>query len=105
MFVSSILATAAAMALQPDPTRGPRDAFTRCLFTFVDKAANDRTSAADFETRFPQQCQAEEQAFRAAIRASASRMPAAEVEEMQKMEVEDSRMNAKARFEDATNPA
>jgi hypothetical protein len=92
------------MALQPDPTRAPRDAFTRCLFAYVDKAAQDRTSRPDFDTQFAQQCQNEEQSFRTAIRASAGRMPAAEVEEIQKMEVEDSRLNAKARFEDATTP-
>ena len=92
------------MALQPDPTRASREAFTRCLFAYADKAAKDKTSPADFETQFAQQCRNEEQAFRTAIRASASRMPAAEVEEIQKMEVEDSRLNAKARFEDATTP-
>ena len=92
------------MSVQSDPTRASREAFTRCLFAYADKAANDKTSLADFESRFAQQCQAEEQAFRSAIRASAARMRPAEVEEIQKMEVEDSRLNAKARFEDAITP-
>lgn len=101
MLLLPIFSVAALMALQPDPTRASRDAYNRCLFAFVDKAVQDRATPADFDTQFTQQCQTEEAAFRTAIRASlrSARMPAAEVTEMENMEVEDAHLNAKGRFE------
>lgn len=106
MLVFYALGAVALMSLQADPTRAPREAFSRCLFTYADAQANERVTLAAFETGFAQQCMTEERAFREAIRAqqAAMRAPAAEIEEIQNMEVEDARANTKARFEDAITP-
>lgn len=91
---------------QRDPTQAPRDAYSRCLFTFADAQATERKTLADFEAALPQQCQTEERAFRDAIRAqlTALRVPAAQIEEDTTMEVDDARANTKGRFEDAISP-
>ena len=101
MLISSVLTAAALLSFQADPIRAPRDAYTRCLFAYADKAVEDRMEAAQFESGFPGQCQREERAFRDAIRSANARMPAAEVEEIQEMEIEDARLNTKGRYEAA----
>jgi len=104
MLISSALAGAAALlALQSDPTRAPRDAFTACLFAYADKAVKERTSASEFEKSFPAQCQNEERAYLQALRAreAAMKTPASQIDELAKLEVEDARENSKARFADA----
>ncbi len=106
MLISSLLGFAAMAATQPDPTRASREAFSRCLFSYAEAQARERTELAAFETALAQQCMNEERAFREAIRAQQAslRVPAAEIQEITTMEVEDARANTKARFEDATTP-
>ena len=108
MLISSLFGFAAmAMTMdQRDPTQAPRDAFSRCLFTFADAQAQERKTLAEFESALPQQCQNEERAFRAAIRAQLTslRVPAAQIEEDSTMEIDDARANTKGRFEDAIAP-
>ena len=83
-----------------DTTRTAREAFTRCLQTFVQRSVDNRMSAADFETQYPQQCSAEQAAFREAIirRDTAARISRADAEESANLEVEDARVNFSERF-------
>lgn len=108
MLISSLLGISAmTMALvQRDPTQAPRDAYSRCLFSFADAQAQERKTLAQFEEALPQQCQSEERAFREAIRAQLTslRVPAAQIEEDSTMEIDDARANTKGRFEDAIAP-
>lgn len=106
MLISYMVGATAAFLMQPDATRAPREAFSRCLFTYADNQAQDRMELAAFETALAQQCQREERAFRDALRTqqAALRVPAAEIEEITTMEVDDARANTKARFEDAITP-
>lgn len=107
MLISSALAAAAALlATQADKTRGPREAFTACLFAYADKSAQDRVSQADFDTRFAQQCQAEEKAYLDSLRAREVSMktPAKDIDELVKGEIDYARENSKGRFIDAAAP-
>ena len=83
-----------------DTTRTAREAFTRCLQTFVQRSVDNRMSAADFETQYPQQCSAEQAAFREAIirRDTAARISRADAEESAGLEIEDARVNFSERF-------
>ena len=83
-----------------DTTRTAREAFTRCLQTFVQRSVDNRMSAADFETQYPQQCAAEQAAFREAIirRDTAARISRADAEEPAGLEIEDARVNFSERF-------
>ena len=83
-----------------DTTRTAREAFTRCLQTFVQRSVDNRMSAADFEAQYPQQCSAEQAAFREAIirRDTAARISRADAEESANLEVEDARVNFSERF-------
>lgn len=108
MLISSLLGLS-AMTLtvdQRDPTQAPRDAYSRCLFTFADAQAQERKTLAQFEEALPQQCQREERAFRDALRAQLTslRVPAAQIEEDTTMEIDDARANTKGRFEDTITP-
>lgn len=94
--ISSVLAVAMAASMQPtDTTRASREAFTACLRTYVTAANQNRTSAADFAAAYPQQCTAQQAAFRQAIiaRERASRVSQANAEESADTEVEDARAN------------
>lgn len=105
--ISSVLAVAMAAYMQPaDTTRASREAFTACLRTYVDRATSNRTPAADFATAYPQQCTAEQTAFRDAIvrRERASRVSQADAEESAGLEIEDARTNFSERF-DMNQPA
>ncbi len=102
--ISSVLAVAMAAYMQPaDTTRASRLAFTACLRTYVDTASNRRATAADFAAAYPQQCTAEQAAFRTAViaRERASRMSQASAEESANAEIEDARTNFADRFEPA----
>ena len=79
--ISSVLALVAAMgAVQSDPTRTSREAFTNCLRQFVDRAVEDRMTRETFQAEYPQQCTAQEAAFRQALtRANDARMAADEI--------------------------
>ena len=100
--ISSILAMSMAMAMQPaDTTRAPREAYTRCLRTFVQRSLDDRMTPAAFETAFPQACPQQEAAYRAAViqREVASRISRANAEESANLEIEDARVNFRGTFE------
>jgi hypothetical protein len=106
MILSAALAGAALVALQPDPTRAPREAFTACLHRFVDSAVQARKAADAFTSEFPQQCQAEERAYRQAMvrRDLAARISQADAEASATEEIEWARQNGRESFESASNP-
>ncbi|HYD13203.1 MAG TPA: hypothetical protein VEC11_10185 [Allosphingosinicella sp.] len=106
--ISSVLAVAMAAWMQPaDTTRASREAFTGCLRTYVDRAQQNRMTAADFQAAYPQQCTAQQTAYRTAIiaRERASRMSQADSEESATMEIDDARTNFAERFEPASGTA
>ena len=106
--ISSVLAVAMAVWMQPaDTTRPSREAYTGCLRAYVDRVTSSRMPAAEFATAYPQQCTAQETAYRAAIiaRERASRMSQAEAEESATMEIDDRRLNFRERYEMALVPA
>lgn len=107
MIVSSILGAAALMALQPDPTRGPRDAYTRCLRAFMEKSVKEKTTAEAFTAALAQQCTEQETAYRSALRAreASFRTPAGDIDDIIKGELEDARDNIKQIFEMTVTPA
>ena len=107
MIVSSILGAAALMALQADPTRAPRDAYTSCLRAFMEKSVKDKMTLEAFTAAFPQQCVDQESAYRSAVRSFQARLkvPAAEIDEIIKEEVDTARDNVKQRFEMHMPPA
>ena len=105
--ISSVLVVAMAAYMQPaDTTRASREAFTGCLRTWVDRVTQNRMPAAEFQTAYPQQCTTQQTAYRAAIiaRERASRMSQADAEESANMEIEDSRLNFRERYEMALVP-
>ena len=79
--ISSVLALVAAMgAVQSDSTRTSREAFTNCLRQFVDRAVENRMTREAFQAEYPQQCTAQEAAFRQALtRANDAQMAADEI--------------------------
>jgi hypothetical protein len=107
MLISSIVGAAAFLALQADPTRAPRDAYTRCLRTFMEKSVKDKTSLSDFEAALPQQCSEQETAFRTAIQSREKnyKTPPSDVEQIVKDELDDARGNIKQIFQMSTTPA
>jgi hypothetical protein len=107
MLVSSILGAAALMAVQADPTRASRDAYTRCLRTFMEKSVKDKTTADDFGAALARQCTDQETAYRSAIRAREAnyKTPAGDVDQIISGELEDARENIKQIFEMSITPA
>ena len=107
MIVSSILGAAALMALAPDPSQGARQAYTSCLRAFMEKSVKEKMTVEAFTDAFAQQCVAQENAYRAAVRTfqSGLRVPAAEIDEIIKEEVDAARDNIKERFEMHMTPA
>ena len=107
MIVSSILGAAALMALQADPTRAPREAYTRCLRAFVEKGVTDKMTVEAFTAALAQQCTEQENAYRSAVRSyqAGMKVPAAEIDEIIKEEVDGARDNMKQRFEMHLTPA
>ena len=106
--MSSVLALiAAAAAFQAsDTTRTAREAFTACLRTYVNQSIQSGMNAATFEAEYPQQCSAQEAAFREAVvrRDTAMRATRANAEESARLEIEDARANFSDRFAAATTP-
>src|SRR5688500_6514686 len=106
--ISSVLALAAAAAAAQasDTTRTAREAFTACLRTYVNRSIDARTEAATFETEYPQQCTAQQTAFREAIirRDMAMRSTRNSAEESARLEIEDARANFSERFAAAMTP-
>ncbi len=101
--VSTVLALilAAASAQATDQTRATREAFTRCLQTFVNRSAEAGKTLEAFRAEYPQQCTAQEAAFREAIvrRETALRATRANADEAAQMEAEDFRVSFSERFE------
>jgi hypothetical protein len=99
-----VLATTAGQA--SDTTRATREAFTTCLRGYVDRSLDGGTTRATFETEFPQQCAAEQSAFRAAViqRETAARASPADAAEAAGLEIEDARVNFSERFDLAVGP-
>ncbi|HEY0115702.1 MAG TPA: hypothetical protein VGB54_08275 [Allosphingosinicella sp.] len=106
MLFSSALIGTALFALQPDPTRGPRDAYAACLRQFMERSANNRMSESDFTAALPQQCTTQEQAYREAIRRREAgyRTPAGEIDQIITEEVADARTNIREIFAMSTTP-
>lgn len=100
MLISSALIAASALSMQADPTRRPREAFTACLHNFVNSSVQARKSAEAFGTEFPQQCQAEERAYREAMiaRDVAARISRADAEQAANEEIEWARQNGRESF-------
>lgn len=106
--ITSVLALAMAVSMQPtDTTRTTREAFTACLRTYVERSTMARMPASEFTTAYPQQCTAQQQAYREAVirREIASRSSRADAEESATMEIDDHRTNFRERFEMALVPA
>jgi hypothetical protein len=100
--ISSVLAVAMAASMQPaDTTRAAREAFTGCLRTYVDHSVSAHMAVTEFTTAYPQQCSAQEQAYRDAVirRETASRMSAADARESATTEIDDARTNFRERYE------
>src|ERR1044072_5889182 len=102
MISTALMLAAAAVSMQAsDTTRASREAFQRCLGTFVDGAIRERKAVDEFNTAFPQACAPEEQAFRRAIiaRDTANRATRPGAEDAANLEVEDARFNFNDRFQ------
>ena len=97
----SMIAMTAAMAMQSDTTRAAREAFTTCLRTYDNGAISAGKSQQEFDSAYPQQCTAEQQAFRDAVmaRETALRATRANAEDQANLEIEDARVNFSERFE------
>ena len=106
--ISSVLAllAAASAAQASDTTRTAREAFTACLRTYVNRSVEARTTAEAFAAEYPQQCAAQEAAFREAVirRDTALRATRATAEESAQLEIEDARANFSERFAAAMTP-
>ena len=101
MFASTLALVAAAAAAQAsDTTRASREAFTACLRTYVDRSIDQSMTQETFDREYPQQCAAQQSAFRDAIirRETASRISRADAEEQANIEIEDARINFSERF-------
>jgi hypothetical protein len=101
--ISSVLSLllAASAAQASDTTRAAREAYTGCLRGFVTRSAESGMSAADFTAAFPQQCIAQEGAFRSAVivRENALRATRANAEQAARDEIDEARTNFRERFE------
>ncbi len=106
--ISSVLAlvAAASAAQASDTTRAAREAFTACLRTYVNRSIEARTSAETFEAEYPQQCTAQEAAFREAVvrRDTAMRATRATAEDSARLEIEDARANFSEYFAAGITP-
>ena len=106
--LSSVLAlmAAASAAQASDTTRAAREAFTACLRTYVNRSIEAGTTAEAFETEYPQQCAAQEAAYREAVirRDMAMRATRAGAEDAARLEIEDARANFSDRFAAAMTP-
>jgi hypothetical protein len=101
MIATALLLSAALSMQASDSTRASREAFQRCLGTFVDGAIRANKPAATFDTEFPLACAAEQTAFRNAIiaRDTASRATRAGAADAANLEIEDARFNFNDRFQ------
>ena len=106
--ISSVLAllAAASAAQAADTTRAAREAFTACLRTYVQRSVDAGMTLETFQTEYPQQCAAQEAAFREAImrRETALRATRATAVQSANLEIEDARINFSERFEMSMTP-
>lgn len=104
--LAALLATASANAVQ-DATTASRNAYTSCLRAFMQRSLTERTALTAFEAALPQQCTAQEQAYRRALvaRDSATGAARAQAEEDATLEIQDARENFKQLFEMNVTPA
>jgi hypothetical protein len=106
--ISSVLAllAAASAAQATDQTRASREAFTACLRGYVQRSVEARMTLQAFQAEYPQQCAAQETAFREAImrREVALRATRATAEQSANLEIEDARVNFSERFEMSVTP-
>ena len=101
MFSSLLALIAAASAAQAsDTTRAARDTYTACLRAFVQASTQANKTADAFNAEYPQQCTAQEAAFREAVMRSetALRATRANAEQSARDEIEDARTNFSERF-------
>lgn len=100
MLTTMLAMTAAAAAMQSDTTRAAREAFTGCLRTYVDRSMQSGMTQDVFDREYPQQCTAQQQAFRDAVlaREMALRATRATADEQANLEIEDARVNFSERF-------
>ena len=101
MFASVLMLPMAMLTMQAsDTTRTARVAYTTCLRQFVDRSMQERMTQEAFDAAFPQQCQPQHSAFRAAIiaRENALRATRANAEETANLEIEDSQVNQRDMF-------
>lgn len=106
--ISAVLALAAAASAgqATDTTRASREAFTACLRRYVNSSIEASKPLEEFQAEYPQQCSAEENAFRQAViaREQTLRATRANAEEQANLEIEDARINFSERFEMAFAP-
>ena len=86
-----------------DAVSTAQNTFTACLRQFVDSSVQGRKSLDAFNSELPQQCTAQEQAYRQAMirRDTASRISQADAEQAATEEVNYARENAKESFTNA----
>ena len=101
-----VLVALASAAQASDTTRTAREAFTACLRNYVNQSIDARKTVQSFTAEYPQQCTAQETAFREAIirRDTAMRATRATAEDSARMEIEDARTNFSERFEAGITP-
>ncbi|HWT11982.1 MAG TPA: hypothetical protein VN231_04450 [Allosphingosinicella sp.] len=94
------MVAAATAAQASDTTRAAREAFTACLRTYVNRSIEGGMTQATFDTEYPQQCTAQQQAFRDAVisRETALRATRANAQDQANLEIEDARVNFSERF-------
>lgn len=107
MMISMLAMAAAATAMQSDTTRASREAFTACLRAYVNRSTEAGLTREAFDRDYPQQCTAQQQAFRNAVlaREMALRATRANADGQADMEIEDARVNFSELFEPAEGQA
>lgn len=97
-FLALMLAAVGGQAT--DTTRTAREAFTACLRAYVQQSVEARLPVADFQSQYPQQCTAQQTAFRDAVirRETGLRATRATAEESASLEIDDARTNFSERF-------
>ncbi len=103
MIATVLVLPLAALAAQgaSDTTRAAREAYTSCLRTFVERSLDGNMTVEAFATAYPQQCTAQEGAYRAAViqRETASRATRAIAEQSARDALDEARTNFRERFE------
>lgn len=103
--ITSVVALLLA-AQATDTTRTAREAFTGCLRAYVNQNIESGTALDAFRAAYPQQCTAQESAFREAVirRETALRATRANAEQVASEAVSEARTNFSERYEMAMTP-